>query len=77
MFKRGARRQSEPSRGASKSMEKPLSDDEELRPGVALEADHFNFLHDQTFAQLDPEILELCQELEELGGGIKTRIQPI
>lgn len=28
-------------------------------------------------AQLDPEILELCQELEELGGGIKTRIQPI
>lgn len=26
---------------------------------------------------LDPEILELCDELESLGGGIQTRIEPI
>lgn len=28
-------------------------------------------------AALDPEILELCHELESLGGGIKTRLEPI
>ena len=29
------------------------------------------------WSSLDPEILNLCDELESLGGGINTRIEPI
>jgi hypothetical protein len=34
-------------------------------------------LNDSVLYSLDPEILELCDELESLGGGIKTRIETI
>ena len=34
-------------------------------------------LNDSVLYSLDPEILELCDELESLGGGIKTRIEAI
>jgi len=39
--------------------------------------ENFNFLNEQALASLDPEILKLCQELEGLGGGIKTCIESI
>jgi len=36
-----------------------------------------NLINDACIASLDPEILDLCDELESLGGGINTRIEPI
>lgn len=44
VFKRGARRQSEPSRTVSK--EKKRSEDPDIKPGAQPEAENFNFLHD-------------------------------
>lgn len=37
----------------------------------------FKFVNEQALASMDPSIIDLCQELESLGGGIKTRIEPI
>ena len=37
----------------------------------------FNFLNEEVLCSLDKDILNLCEELEELGGGISTKIEPI
>jgi hypothetical protein len=34
-------------------------------------------LKDKAILSFDPEIISLCDELEELGGGINTRYEPI
>ena len=37
----------------------------------------FQFINDNMLQSLDPEIISLCDELESLGGGILTRIEPV
>ena len=40
--------------------------------------ENFNFLNDhQVLCSLDKDILDLCDELESLGGGISTKLDPI
>ena len=38
---------------------------------------NFNFINEKALASLDPSLLDLCDELESLGGGIKTKIESI
>ena len=52
----------------------PVDDSENLDPNQVKGLNAYNL---SVLSALDPEIMTLCDELESLGGGIKTRLKPI